>query len=119
MRALLIRTATAAALALGLASCVYDPYYPYGYAYPSPQQSFDRYFGAASGAMRDAGLQVTSEDRTAGVITGVRGGVTMNARIVTQADGRFRVEFNAGGKLSEDPGLPDRVSRAYEARVGR
>ncbi len=118
MTSILIRLSAALALAAGLAGCYpYDPYYPYGYA--SPQVAFDRYFGAAAGAMRDAGVQVTSEDRTTGVITGVRGGATMNAKVITQADGRVRVEFNAGGKLSEDPGLPDRVNQAYEARVGR
>jgi len=117
------RIVFASAVALGLASCVYDPYYPYGYpGYPapvSPQAAYDRYWGAAVGAIRDSGLQVTSEDRTAGVIQSQRGNVTMNARVITQADGRVRVEFNAGGALNEDPSLPDRVSRAYDARLGR
>ena len=43
----------------------------------------------------------------------------MKSRVLTQADGKVRVEFNAGGALSEDPGLPDRISRAYDARMGR
>jgi hypothetical protein len=119
MKAILTRAVVASALVVGLASCVVDPYYPYGYPQVSPQAAYDRYFNAALGAMVDAGLQVSGEDRAGGTIRSQRGGITMNARVITQADGRVRVEFNASGAISEDPGLPDRVSRAYEARLGR
>ena len=122
MNTLLKRLLFASTLALGLTSCVvYDPYYPYGYPPPqvSPQQAFERYWAASGGAMRDVGMEIVGEDRGAGVIQARRGGITMNARVINQADGKVRVEFNAGGNLKEDPGLPDRVSRAYEARLGR
>lgn len=121
MKTILSRIALAAALAAGLASCyVYDPYYHYGYpAAPSPQAAYDRYWNAALGALQDNGLRVTAQDRTTGAIRSQRGGITVNANVVTQADGKVRVEFNAGGALNEDPGLPDRVSRAYDARLGR
>jgi hypothetical protein len=120
MNVILNRIVFATAVALGLSACVYDPYYPYGYpAYTSPQAAYDRYWAAAVGAIRDSGMNITSEDRAAGVIQSQRGNTTMNARVITQADGRVRVEFNAGGALNEDPSLPDRVSRAYDARLGR
>lgn len=120
MKTILCRILLASTLCLGLASCyVYDPYYPYGYPAPSPQAAYDRYWNAALGALQDNGLQVTVQDRTTGTIRSQRGGITVNANVVTQADGKVRVEFNAGGTLKEDPGLPDRVSRAYDARLGR
>lgn len=122
MKTILQRLLLGAVLAAGLGACyVYDPYYPYGYpvSQVSPQAAFDRYYGAALGAIHDAGMTVTAEDRASGTIQSRRGGTTMNARVITQADGKVRVEFNAGGNLAEDPSLPDRVSRAYEARLGR
>jgi hypothetical protein len=101
-----------------LAGCVvYEPY-PYGYGQPVAS-AYDRAWNAALGAVRDQGVQVSNEDRSAGVIDGRRGGVTVKTRLVTQADGRVRIEFNVGGNLAEDPGLSDRISRSYEARMGR
>ena len=101
-----------------LASCVvYDPYYPYG---PPPGPSkFDRAWNAAVGALQDQGVQIGNQDRASGTIDGRRGGINMKARVLTQADGSVRVEFNASGAMSEDPALPDRISRAYDARMGR
>ena len=112
--------AFAGALA-ALAGCVvYDPYYPYGYPPPQPTVSaYDRSWSAALGAVRDQGVQISNEDRSAGVIDGRRGGVTVAARVVTQADGRVRVGFTSGGNVAEDPDLPDRIARSYEARMGR
>ena len=113
-----------AVLAAGIAALggcvVYDPYYPY-YGAPGggTAAAYDRSWGAAVGAIRDQNIQITKEDRSAGVIEGQRGGLTMKARVITQADGRIRVEFNTGGNLAEDPGLSDRISRSYDARMGR
>lgn len=102
--------------AMGLAGCVvYDPY-PYAYAGPS---AYERSWSAAVGALRDQGVQIGREDRSTGQIEGVRGPLTVRALVITQADGRIRVEFNTGGDLSADPGLSDRVSRSYDARMGR
>lgn len=94
--------------------CVYYEPYPYGVA-----STYDRSWNAALGAMRDQGLQITREDRGAGVIEGRRGALRVKANVVTQADGRIRVEFNTGGELQQDPGLSDRISRSYDARMGR
>jgi hypothetical protein len=117
MNAILSRLAALAVLAVTLSACVvYDPY-PYG-APPGPS-TFDRSWNAAVGALGDQGVGITNQDRGGGVINGRKGGINVMARVVTQADGRVRVEFNAGGALSEDPGLPDRISRAYDARMGR
>lgn len=113
------RAAAATFIACSIAGCVvYDPYYPPP-GYVSPTAAFDRYWGAALGAMRDQGLQITAENRAAGAIEGRRGGLKVTAQVSPQADGRYRVEFNTSGALSEDPSLPERVSRAYDARLGR
>jgi hypothetical protein len=96
---------------------VYDPYYyPYGYNSPA---AYDRSWNAAVGAMRDQGLTMTAEDRAGGFAEGRRGNIVVRAKVITQQDGRIRVEFNHGGSIGEDPGLPDRISHAYEVRMGR
>ena len=116
-----IRSIVLVAGLLVLGGCY--PYYPYPYsgAPPGggPAATSDRAWAAAMGAMQDQGVQIGSQDRSTGTIDGRRGNVTVRTRLVTQADGRTRVEFNMGGAISEDPGLPDRISRAYEARMGR
>ena len=114
----LIRVVAVAVLLSLLGGCyVYDPYYPYPHQAPPPK--FDQAWAATLGAFVDQGVEIQQQDKANGVVTGRRGGVNINARLVTQADGRVRVEINAGGNLSEDPGLPDRVSRSYDARMGR
>ena len=118
MRTLSIRIA-AVLLALGaLAGCVYyEPVpVPYGQAVAA---TFDRSWNAALGALQDQGVRIANADRAAGIIEGRRGNLTVKALVITQADGRIRVEFNTGGNLSEDPGLSDRISRAYDVRMGR
>ena len=106
--------------ALGLSGC-YAPYpYPYGYPPPAATPSaFDRAWGAAVGALRDQGVQVSREDRSTGIVEGQRGALTVTAHVITQADGRVRVQFDTRGDLSTDPTLSERVSRAYDARMGR
>ena len=116
MKTAFSRIVLAALLAFGLAGgCVYyepHPYYPVA-------STYERAWNAALGAMRDQGVQVTREDRPAGRIEGRRGALTVRADVVTLADGRIRVEFNTGGDLQQDPGLSDRISRSYDARMGR
>ena len=115
MRSIVLQIAFVSVIAI-LAGCVvYEPY-PYGQPAPS---TYDRSWSAALAAVHDQGVQISNEDRSAGVIDGRRGGVTVKSRIVTQADGRVRVEFNTGGNVAEDPGLSDRIVRSYEARMGR
>ena len=103
-------------IALGLAGCYAYPY-PYGYTTAAPGPSaYERAWSNANGALSDQGVNITNQDRASGLIEGNRGNIRVTARLVTQADGAVRVEFNAGGALSEDPGLPERISRSYDAR---
>jgi hypothetical protein len=105
--------------AAALAGCVaYDPYYPY-YGYGGgTAATFNQAWNAAGGAMQDQGVQITREDRSAGIIEGTRGSQRVSSRVITQNDGRVRVEFNVGS-AQDDPGMPDRLSRSYDARMGR
>ena len=99
------------AAALWLAGCTY-------YVAPGPA-SFDRSWYAAVGAMRDQGVEVTSEDQQAGIARGRIGGAEVSVRVVAQADGSVRVEFNTPGSSSQDRALIERISRAYDLRMGR
>jgi hypothetical protein len=114
MKSVFSRIVLAAMLATVSVGCVY--YEPYPYAVAS---AYDRSWNAAVGAMRDQGVQVTREDRPAGRIEGRRGALAVKADVATLADGRVRVEFNTSGDLQQDPGLSDRISRSYDARMGR
>ena len=99
-----------------LAGCVvYEPVVVGG----GTPATFERSWNAAVGSYHDQGVSITAQDRGSGVIEGRKGGITVKSRVVTQADGKVRVEMNTGGALSEDPGLPERMSRAYDARMGR
>ncbi len=107
----------AAAVCAALAGCyVYDPHYPYhpAHGYPAGPSVYDRSWNALSAALRDEGVQVSREDRASGTIEGQRGGTPVRAQVLAQADGRVRVEFNTG-----DRALADRISGAYERRMGR
>ena len=116
VRPILARSLAALASLLALAGCVvYEPVYMSG----GTPATFERSWNAAVGSFQDQGVAVAVQDRTNGVIEGRRGGITVKARVATQADGKVRVEFNTSGALSEDPGLPERMSRAYDARMGR
>jgi hypothetical protein len=102
--------------ALALAGCVvYEPVHVGG----GTPATYERSWNAAVGSYHDQGVTITAQDRAAGVIEGRKGGITVKSRVLTQADGKVRVEMNTAGALSEDPGLPDRMSRAYDARMGR
>ena len=103
---------------LSLGACVvYEPV-PMS-SQPTLQQRFDRSWAAATGAMSDQGLTITSQDRGSGVVRGERGGVTITATLQTLADGRVQVKFDSKGTSSADPGLIQRVSDSYDRRMGR
>lgn len=86
---------------------------------PSGPNPFDRSWDAALGAADDTGVSVYSADRTSGVIHGVKDGSDVTIRVSTQADGRVRVEFNVKGISGEDKVLADRLTAAYNRRMGR
>lgn len=103
--------------ASALPGCTYYVPAPTTTVIPGAPASFDRSFSAASGAMRDQGLSITSEDRNSGTIVGKIEGGTVTANVRQQADGSVRVQFDASGV--RDTGLIDRVSRSYDRRMGR
>ena len=120
MKSLVCGMTAATALAIAASGCyVYDPYYPYAYTGNPTAATFDRSWNAMLGAFSDQGVEIHAQDRAAGIIEGRRGAIGVRAHIMAQADGRIRAEFNTSGPLSQDPGLPDRISRAYDARMGR
>ena len=120
-KTLITRSIVALAFSAALAGCVvYDPYYPYGHpAGPSPTASFDRSWNAAVGALQGEGVVIKQQDRGAGVIEGTLGGLSVTARVLTQADGRVRVEFNTSGGGAASQQLAERISRSYDNRMGR
>ena len=85
---------------------------------PTLQQRFDRSWAAAAGAMSDQGVSITAQDRGAGVIQGVQGGVTVTATLTTLADGRVQVKFDSKSGRP-DSSLIQRVSESYDRRMGR
>lgn len=99
--------------------------YPYPYpaevvptTYPGPQPSrYDRAFAAAAGAMRDQGVAIGTEDAVSGMVEGTRNNVPVRATVRRQSDGTTRVQFD--GTDASDPGLLERISRSYDARMGR
>ena len=115
MKKLLTRMVAASALALS-ACVVYDPV---AVSQPTLSQRYDRSWNAASAAMYDAGLNITAQDRGAGVIRGERGGTTITAMVQTLADGRIQVKFDSKGPGGTDAGLVQQVSENYERRMGR
>lgn len=108
--------AAAASIVIGLSGCAYYVPAPTTVV-PGAPASFDRSFDAAAGAIRDQGLTISAEDRSAGRVVGKLGTGTVTAQVRQQADGSVRVQFDATGM--QDPTVIDRVSRGYDRRMGR
>ena len=68
---------------------------------------------------RMPGIQVTSADPSTGVIRGTKDGIDVSTIVARQADGSVRVQFDTTGPTQKDPGLSNRISQAYERRMGR
>jgi hypothetical protein len=115
MKMMIVSIGLVIATALVGGCVVYEPV-PVGYGRTA---SFDRSWNAAVGAMRDQGVTVTQEDRVAGVVRGTRGGINVTGSVQPQADGSVRVQFDTSGATSSDPTLIDRITRSYNARMGR
>ena len=99
---------------LNFAGCVvYEPVPVPAYT-PGPS-NFDRAWQAALGGAQDAGVRVTSADPLTGQIRGAKDGNDVSVVVARQADGTVRVQINSKGP---DAGLADRVSRAYDRRMG-
>jgi hypothetical protein len=67
--------------------------------------------------MRDEGLALTVQDPGSGKLVGQLDASTVTASVRQQADGSVVVEFNSSNP--RDPTLLDRISRAYDRRMGR
>ena len=102
-----------------IAGCTYYQTAPGVYSTAPVPASFDRSWSAALGAFSDQGVRITSQDRSAGVISGTRDGIVVTANVRSQADGSVRVEFNTSGDTARDPKLIDRISSAYDRLMGR
>ena len=88
-------------------------------AYAPPASSFDRSWNAAIAASQDVGIRIQSQDRARGVITGANDSRDVTITVVTQADGRVRVEISARGPQGGATTLANDISRAYDRRMGR
>ncbi len=115
-----IRLDIAAAMAAMLVgACTYYVADPRATSGLPPAASFDRSWSAVLAAFGDQGVPIATADRGAGIVRGSRDGINVTANVRSQADGSVRVEFNTAGATSRDPGLIDRLSRAYDQRMGR
>jgi hypothetical protein len=104
-------------LATFVAGCVvYEPVYVPSSSYGS---SYDRVWNSALGAAEDAGIKITSADRTAGAIRGVTSSSEVTILVISQADGRTRVEFSSKGPKGADASLNERFTDFYNRRMGR
>ena len=114
MRTSILTALLCSALLSLLGGCVvYEPY-PV-----STQSRFDQSWNAATGAMADQGISITTQDRGAGIIRGARSGINIQASVRTLPDGRVEVRFDSSGETRSDPGLVHRVSESYDRRMGR
>jgi len=110
--------AIAIVLASFLSGCTVYQTAPGVYA-PAPPSAFDRAWEAARGAAYDEGVTVTSEDRSRGVILGQRGAFDVTLSLFTQADGSVRVSIKTRGPEGQDPTLNQRLTAAYNRRMGQ
>jgi len=86
---------------------------------PDPGSSYDRVWNSALGAAEDAGVKITSADRATGTIRGVTSSSDVTILVISQADGKTRVEFSSKGPKGADAGLDERFTGFYNRRMGR
>lgn len=108
---ILARTAAIVVAAMALHGC---------YTYPTAvPPSFDASWQAARWAAQDEGVTVTSEDRSSGTIRGTKDAFDVLIAVAQQANGSVTVAFTVKGPKGQDPNLQDRLTRAYQRRMGR
>jgi hypothetical protein len=86
---------------------------------PYSGSSYDRVWNSALGAAEDAGVKITSADRGTGTIRGVTSSSEVTILVISQADGKTRVEFSSKGPKGADAGLNERFTDFYNRRMGR
>ena len=105
-------------MALSVPGCYTAPAYT-----PVPTSStppsFDTSWMAARGAAYDEGVRIVSEDQASGTIRGNKGPFDVTVTVLRQADGSVRVGFTVTGPTAQDPHLQDRLTAAYQRRMGR
>jgi hypothetical protein len=114
-----ITSSLAAAVTLVLQGCYTYPAYTPVPVTSSVPASFDASWQAARGAASDEGVQVNYEDRASGTIRGTKGPVSVLITVATQPNGSVLVGFSVAGTPSQDTGLQDALTRAYQRRMGR
>jgi hypothetical protein len=98
-------------LAVSLGGCVvYEPV---------PVDPMEAPWRAAVGAIEDAGLTVVTADRPTGTVRGARGSVEGTILVRMRNDGRVGVEISSRDPDRRDPGLTQRLTDAYNRRMGR
>lgn len=108
----------AVAAAILLQGCYTAPPPP-----PAPRpmsERFEQSWQAARGAASDAGVRVTSEDRSSGTVRGTAGSSSVVITVVPQADQTIQVGFSVtGGAASQDANVKENLTNAYRRRMGR
>lgn len=108
----LLRVAGTLIALVSLAGCVvYEPA-------PAPDP-FQTSWRAATGAIGDAGLTLVTADQATGTIRGTRGSVEGLIAIRGRHDGRIGVKITARDPDRADPTLVQRLTDAYNRRMGR
>jgi hypothetical protein len=65
------------------------------------------------------GLTGSAPDRATIIIRGNTSSSEVNISVISQADGKLRVEFSSKGPKGQDPDLNDRFTHFYNRRMGR
>jgi hypothetical protein len=80
---------------------------------------YDRSWSAALGAMADVGIPVSLADQSTGWIRGKSSAGEVGIHLGQTPDGTVRVQIDTKSVASQDQGLSDRLTQAYNRRMGR
>jgi len=84
------------------------------------QERFEQSWQAARGAASDVGVRINREDRASGTLVGEQGSSSVAITVAPQADQTIQVGFTVtGGEKSQDENLRQRLTQAYQRRMGR
>lgn len=108
------------AAAFMLQSCYSTPTPAPAPAPRSIQERFETSWQAARGAASDVGVRITTEDRASGTLRGELGSSGVSITVVPQADQTIQVGFTVtGGGSFQEANLKERLTQAYQRRMGR
>jgi uncharacterized lipoprotein len=85
---------------------------------PGPSK-YDRAWEAARGAADDLGVTITDVNRERGTMLGYKNDADVTITVWQQADGSVQVGFNVRAPRGPDSDLADRLTYAYNRRMGR